>query len=144
VAASMRSAMGPFSLVAEWNSATREARFRDDSRKNIVMKPSAWQVSLGYQLGWNPWVKEIGAQGSYVSVAYSHTSDFFGVKKLFDVANIRAGSLPKDRMLFTFGEWIVDGVRFALEYSRNRDYSIGQGGTGRSTNGVSAMLTYAW
>lgn len=144
VAASMRSVLGPFSLVAEWNSATREARFRDDAGTNIVMKPSAWQVSLGYQLGWNPWVKEIGAQGSYVSLAYSRSSDFFGVRKLVDVANTRVGFLPKERMMFTFGEWIVEGVRFALEYSHNRDYAISQGGTGRTANGISALLTYAW
>lgn len=144
VAGSLRSALGPFSLVAEWNSATREARFRDDSRAQIVMKPSAWQVSLGYQLGWNPWVKEIGAQGTYLSLAYSRSNDLFGVKKLFDVTTVRAGFVPRERLLFTFGEWIVDGVRFSLEYSHNKDYSISRGGTGRASNGIAAMLTYAW
>jgi hypothetical protein len=144
VATSLRSALGPFSVVAEWNSATREARFRDDSRALIVMKPSAWQLSLGYQLGWNPWIKEIGAQGTYLSLAYSHSTDLFGAKKLFDVTTTRVGFLPRERILFTFGEWIVDGVRFSLEYSHNRDYGINKGGSGRSTNGVAAMLTYAW
>ena len=144
MAASLRSALGPFSLVTEWNSATKVARFRDDARTQIVMKPSAWQVSLGYQLGWNPWVKEIGAQGSYVSIGFSQSHDLFGVKKTFDVTTSRVGFVPKQRLLLTFGEWVVDGVRFAVEYSRNQDYSIGQGGTGRSTNGVTAQLTYAW
>lgn len=150
VATSLRSALGPFSLVTEWNSATKEARFRGDTVKGtgtgtqVAIKPSAWQVSLGYQIGWNPWIKEIGAQGSYVSLGYSRSRDLFGVKKLFDVTPTRVGFTPRERILFTFGEWIVDGVRFALEYSHNRDYRISEGGSGRSTNGISAMLTYAW
>ena len=61
VAASIKASLGPFGLVGEWNAATKPARFVDDIGASIAIKPSAWQVSLGYQLGWNPWVQEIGA-----------------------------------------------------------------------------------
>ena len=144
LATSLRSALGPFSLVLEWNSAMRTARFRDDAGAPIAIKPSAWQISLGYQLGWNPWVKEIGAQGSYVSIGYSQSRDLYGAQKLFDVTPTRVGFVPRQRWLLTFGEWVVDGVRFAVEVSRNQDYAIAQGGTGRSANGIAAQLTYAW
>jgi hypothetical protein len=110
----------------------------------VAIKPAAWQVSLGYQLGGNPWVKEIGAQGSYLSIGYSQSRDLAGATKLINGESTRVGFVPKRRLLLTFGEWIVDGVRFAVEYSRNWDYSLGDSGTGRSAKGIEARLTYAW
>lgn len=140
----VRSTLGPFSLVGEWNSATKYARFNDELGTPIAIKPSAWQVSLGYQLGWNPWVKEIGAQGSYLSIGYSRTRDLAGVRKEVNATQTRVGFVPKERLLLTFGEWIVSGVRFTVEYSHDRDYPVEQGGTERSANGIAAMFTYAW
>ena len=67
VATSLRSALGPFSLVAEWNSATKKARFRDGAGTLVAIKPAALQVSLGYQLGWNPWIKEINRLAGLMS-----------------------------------------------------------------------------
>lgn len=143
-AASVRSALGPFSVVTEWSSATKFARFVDDRNVRVRIKPAAWQVSLGYQLGWNPWIKEIGQQGSYVSIGYSRSHDLAGVTEMVNTKLTRVGFVPKQRLLLTFGEWVVDGVRFAVEYSRNWDYSPSEGGTGRATNGIGANLVYAW
>lgn len=144
VAASLKSSLGPFGLVGEWNAATRRARFFDDLGGSVAIQPAAWQVSLGYQLGGNPWVKEIGQQGSYLSIGYSQSRDLAGVTKLINGESTRVGFVPKRRLLLTFGEWVVDGVRFAVEYSRNWDYSLGDGGTGRTATGIEARLTYAW
>ncbi|MDC8756617.1 hypothetical protein [Janthinobacterium fluminis] len=144
VAASIRSTLGPFALVGEWNSATRPARFRNDAGAPLAIRPAAWQISLGYQLGWNPWVREIGAQGSYLSIGYSRSRDLAGTTRMLDTTPTRFGFLPRQRLLLTFGEWVVDGVRFSIEYSRDWDYAPDQGGSGRTASGLAAMLTYAW
>ncbi len=144
VAASVKSSLGPFGFVGEWNAATRRARFVDDLGGSVAIKPAAWQVSLGYQLGGNPWVKEIGQQGSYLSIGYSQSRDLAGATKLINGESTRVGFVPKRRLLLTFGEWMVDGVRFAVEYSRNWDYALSDGGTGRTATGIETRLTYAW
>ncbi len=167
-AASIKASLGPFALIGEWNGATQQARFVDcilsrcrkpgstwngatqlaqlvDGAGTMVgIRPSAWQVSLGWQLGWNPWVTEIGGQGSYVAVGYSQSRDLAGVKQLIDGTATRVGFVPKRRLLLTFGEWVVEGLRAQLEVSREWDYSLIEGGSGKAGNGISTTLTYVW
>ncbi|MFZ2650828.1 MAG: hypothetical protein WA210_12070 [Burkholderiaceae bacterium] len=144
LAASAKASLGPFALVGEWNSATRHARFVDDAGDTIVIKPAAWQVSLGYQLGWNPWVQEIGAQGTYVAIGFSRSRDLAGAARLIGATESLVGSLPKKRLLLTAGEWVQDGLRVVIEYARDWDYTEIEGGTGRIVNGIFTNLTYAW
>jgi hypothetical protein len=105
------------------------------------MTPSAWQLSLGYQIGWNPWVEAIGAQGTYFAIGYSQSSDLGGV---LDSDGDRIGNVPRRRFVVGAGEWILEGFRIAVEYSHIWDYSTNRGGTGRSANGVFSLLTYEW
>jgi hypothetical protein len=157
VAASVKSTLGPMSLVVEWNSAIKRAKFFDDrgvtadapQRTHAVsIKPAAWQVSLGYQFDWNPWVESIGAQGTFVAIGYSQSRDLAGVTRSINnqgnVELTKVGRVPQKRLLLTAGEWVTDGLKVAVEYSRNWDYSISEGGTGKATNGVFASLTYVW
>ena len=153
VAVSVKSSLGPISLVAEWNSALKRAKFFDDQgtsfatperSHSLSIKPSAWQVSLGYQFDWNPWVETIGAQGTFVAVGYSQSRDLAGATRLVDDVPTRVGFVPKTRLLLTAGEWVADGVKLTVEYSRNRDYSLNEGGTGKTANGIFSTLTYAW
>jgi hypothetical protein len=65
VAFDLKANFGPMLLIAEYNTAVKSAKFVDDVGRNINIAPSAWQVSLGYQFAWNPWVEAIGAQGTY-------------------------------------------------------------------------------
>jgi hypothetical protein len=46
--------------------------------------------------------------------------------------------------LLTAGEWVTDGVKVLVEYSRNWDYSINEGGTGGTANGFFTTLMYTW
>lgn len=108
------------------------------------MKPSAWQVSLGYQLDWNPWMEAVGAQGTYLALGYSESSDFAGVQRDIDGELTRVGFLPMRRLQIGGGEWFMDGVKFAIEFSRDWDFSKKAGGTGRVANSVFSSLTYAW
>jgi len=142
--ASLKSSLGPVLLVAEWNGALERARFLDDLGRRVNIRPSAWQVSLGYQFDWNPWVEAIGEQGTYVSVGYSQSTDLAGVTQLIDGQPTRVGFVPRRRLILTAGEWVLDGLRLAVEYSYNWDYAKSAGGTGNAAYGLFATLLYVW
>ncbi len=144
MAASVKASLGPFGVVGEWNGATRRAQFVNGLGVPVSIKPSAWQVSLAYQLDWNPWVLEIGQQGTFVSIAYSQSRNLAGTTALINGAPTRVGFVPKSRLLLTAGEWVLDTVRVAIEYADNRDYSQSEGGTGNSAPGFFVSLTYAF
>ncbi len=144
MAASVKANLGRVGFVGEWNGALDNATFRDDANRAVAMRPGAWQVSLAYQFDWNPWVESIGSQGTYVAVGYSESYDLNGVTRLVDGEPERVGTVPESRFLVSAGEWVLDGVRFAVEYSRVVDYPRGQGGTGKSAHGIFSMLTYEW
>ncbi len=144
MAASVKGTLGPASLVGEWNGATSRAWFTDELGNPVSIKPSAWQISLGYQFDWNPWVQAIGAQGNYIAIGYSGSHDLAGVMRVFGGALTRVGAVPKRRFLVSVGEWVLDGLKFAVEYSHIVDYSKNEGGTGHSADGIFSQLTYEW
>lgn len=144
MAASAKLSFGRFLLVGEWNGAIKAARFIDDAGRQVNMMPSAWQVALGYQFDWNPWVETIGAQGSYIAVGYSRSSGLSGVTQLIGTVPTRVGFAPESRLTVTAGEWVLDGLRIVLEYSHAWDYPTSKGGTGRQADGVFTALTYVW
>ncbi|MGE0226033.1 MAG: hypothetical protein AB7S57_22385 [Acetobacteraceae bacterium] len=144
MAVSLKAAIGRFLLITEWNGALNAARFVDDAGRNISMTPSAWQVSLGYQFDWNPWVETIGGQGTYIAVGYSRSAGLAGVTSTATGAPTRVGTVPQSRLILTAGEWVMEGARVILEYSHIWDYPVSQGGTGRQADGVFLGLTYVW
>jgi len=175
MAAHLKASLGPVGIVAEWNGALEEVSFLDDTLLTpnhadpydalIRMQPSAWQVSLAYQFGWNPSVESIGAQGTYLAVGYSESKDLAGVTRFNDQeAQVsRVGFVPKRRILVDVGEWVHENLRIAFEYSYEIDYKGNQAGvqfsplgatqdrratvsgaTGKGVHGFSAMLTFDW
>jgi uncharacterized coiled-coil protein SlyX len=136
MAASAKASFGPFALVTEVNGAIEKVRLVDGLGIPRNLTPMAWQVSLAYQFDWNPWITEIGAQGSFISVGYSGSKDMAGVNDLISGVPARIGFVPENRLLVTAGEWVMPGLRIALEYSANWDYSIADGGTGRVAHGL--------
>lgn len=144
MAASVKAILGPVSFVGEWNGAISRAKFMDDLGKSVSIKPSAWQIALGYQFDWNPWVEAIGAQGNYLAIGYSESRDLAGVTRVTDGQPSRVGFLPRRRVVVGVGEWVLDNLRFAIEYSHNWDYATHEGGTGNSADGVLSQLTAVW
>jgi hypothetical protein len=142
MAASAKMSFGPVSLVAEVNGAIERATFVDGLRKTVNITPAAWQLSFGYQFDWNPWIEAIGEQGDFIAIGYSGTSGLAGVTALINNQPTRVGFLPKTRLLVTFGEWVLDNLKWSIEYAANWDYSAGQGGTGKFATGVFTNLTY--
>jgi hypothetical protein len=141
VAASLKTSFGPFAVVGEVNAALRTASFIDAFGVTKHMSPMTWQASLAYQFDWNPWVTEIGAQGDFISIAYSGSKDMAGVFILGpDGLPTRIGFVPQNRLLLTAGEWVMDGLKVAVEYSANWDYSRNVGGTGKLAHGAFGLL----
>lgn len=145
MAAHVRTALGPIGLVLEWNGAVTDAEFVDDAGNPVSIAPQAWQVAVNYQFDWNPSVEVIGAQGTYLAVGYSESSDLAGVTKIVDPLNpvpLRVGFVPERRFSIGVGEWVLDGLRVAIEYSHVIDYDEDEGGTGNSANGYFMQMTY--
>jgi hypothetical protein len=136
VAASVKASFGPFALVGEVNSAIEEARFIDALDFARSIRPMTWQLSLAYQFDWNPWITEIGAQGSFISIAYSGSNDMEGFIDFVGGVPTRVGFVPQRRLLLTAGEWVMDGLKVSVEYSANWDYPLARGGTGDLAHGV--------
>lgn len=144
LSASLKANLGPMAVVGEWNGALRSAAFTDDLGRAVSLRPAAWQVALAYQLDWNAWVQEIGAQGSYLALGLSRSQGLAGNSGLGTGLSGRMGALPRQRLFLTAGEWVQEGLRVALEYSREWDYPVSEGGTGRAAHGWVTTLTYAW
>ena len=144
MAVNLRGSFGPFGLIAEYNTALTSAGFTDGLGNSFTMLPSAWQVSLGYQFGWNPWVEKIGDQGTFVSVGYSQSQGLAGATAIVNGVPTRVGFVPKSRLLMTAGEWVLDGLKFTLEGSIDWDYPVSEGGTGATGWGLLAALTFTF
>jgi hypothetical protein len=144
MAAHVKSNLGPTALVLEWNGAIDKARFSDDLGRAFSIRPGGWQVQLAYQFDFNPSVEAIGAQGTYVVIGYSESEDLAGVRRLIADTPSRVGFVPRRRLSVGVGEWVLDSLRVAVEYSHSVDYSIAEGGTGNSADGVFTQLTYQW
>ena len=135
VAASVKASFGPFAFVGEVNAALQQARFLDGLGTARSMTPMAWQASIAYQFDWNPWITEIGAQGDFISLGYSGSKDMAGVTGLVNGLPTRIGFVPQNRLFLTAGEWVMDGLKVAVEYSANWDYPVSSGGTGKVAHG---------
>lgn len=144
LAVNLRGSFGPFGLIAEYNTALRSAGFTNGLGASASMLPSAWQVSLGYQLGWNPWVEKIGDQGTFLAVGYSGSAGMAGTTALINGVPTRVGFVPKSRLLLTAGEWVLEGLKLTLEGSIDWDYPISQGGTGATGWGLLMALTFTF
>ena len=144
MATSVKATLGPVSFIGEWNGAIRQATFTDNLGDQVRIKPSAWQTELGYQFDWNPWVEEIGAQGNYLAIGYSESRDLAGATWVFNDEAIRIGFVPKRRFIVSAGEWVLDNVKLAVEYSHNVDYPQNEGGTGKSADGIFSAFTVVW
>ncbi len=144
IASTVKLALGPVMLVGEWAGASASAVFVDDAGTRQRIKPAAWQASVGYQFGWNPWVESIGGQGTYLALGYSRSRDLAGATQLVGSERLRVGALPKSRWTLTAGEWLQEGLKVQFEYSRTTDYPASDGGTGTTGNGIQMTLTYSW
>jgi hypothetical protein len=151
MAASAKTTFGPLSIVAEWNGALESAEFIDDDPISLIgrpqkRRPRAWQVSLGYQFDWKPWLEAIGSQGTYITAGYSASRDLGGAVRFNqnDFTSFTVGTVPKRQILVGVGEWVLPNLRLAIEWVRAWDYSKGHGGTNKVADGILSRVTFEW
>jgi hypothetical protein len=145
IAFDLKANFGPVLLALEYDTALKKANFIDDVGRQINIAPSTWQVALGYQFDWNPWVETIGSQGNYVAIGFSRSQDLAGATlTTTGGTQNRVGFVPQSRILVTAAEWFLEGGKLALEYSHDWDYPVAKGGTGKQANGIFLDFTYVW
>lgn len=142
IAATLKASFGPFAFVGEVNQALEDATFIDGLGILRRITPVTWQASIAYQFDWNPWVREIGAQGDFISVAYSGSQDMAGAVALVNGETTRVGFVPETRLLVTAGEWVLPELKVAVEYSANWDYPHSRGGTGDLVHGIFGLVQF--
>jgi uncharacterized coiled-coil protein SlyX len=140
MAASVKASFGPFAVVGEFNSALHGVSFIDALGNTKTMTPMTWQFSVAYQFDWNPWIVEIGQQGSFVSLAYSGSNGMSGTTALIGGVPTRVGFVPQNKLLLTYGEWVMDGLKIALEGAVSWDYPQSSGGTGQVVYGAFGLV----
>jgi len=118
-----RLGMFGFSLITEYDGATKQVHFTR-SRRDVKVMPEAWQVEIGYM------TKVFGVR-PFAAFNYSATAGM-------------QGAFPQRRLLGTLGTFVTDNIRVALEYANDRDYSRIQGGTDADSNTWTLRLTYEW
>ena len=144
IAASVKGSFGPFALIAEYNGALARSSFIDGLGNTVNMQPAAWQASLGYQFGWNPWVEKIGDQGTFVAIGYSGSQDMAGATQIINGQPTRAGFTPQSRLIMTASEWVLESVKLTFEASVDWDYPISAGGTSATGNSFLMGLSYSF
>jgi hypothetical protein len=142
IAATLKASFGPFAFVGEVNKALEDATFIDGLGIARNITPMTWQAAIAYQFDWNPWVREIGAQGDFISVAYSGSQDMAGAAVLLNGEATRVGFVPETRLLVTAGEWVLPELKVAVEYSANWDYPQSRGGTGQLVHGIFGLVQF--
>jgi len=144
IAAEVKLSFGPMLLIAEYDTAIKTARFVDDAGRAVGITPAAWQIALGYQFDWNPWVEAIGVQGTFVALGYSRSHDLAGVTLTTTAGATRVGFVPQSRLTLTAAEWVLDGAKLSVEYAHDWDYSVAKGGSGRQADAILVGFTYTW
>jgi len=116
VAASVKASFGPFAVVGEVNAALRQATFLDGLGITKSMTPMTWQASIA--------TSSIGTVGYRRSaprvthpLGYSGSKDMAGVTGLVNGVPTRFGFVPPKPGFLTAGEWVMDGLKVAVEYS---------------------------
>jgi len=84
-------------------------------------KPKAWDLEAGYSF-------ELMGRIAIVAIAYQGTEPALAL------------DLPQRRFLLGFSIDILDGAALGLEWARDEDYPVSDGGTGEKADTVTAQL----
>src|SRR5438034_1072425 len=135
IAAHARLGLWGFSLVGEYDTATRGSHFTrtGTAGRPINTRPEAWQVELGY-------TTELFGVRPFGAFNYSETSGLPGTL----AASSTVTGFPKSRKLGAVGAFLSDNVRVALEYNSEEDTSTAFFGTGKDSQFWTLRLTYEW
>jgi hypothetical protein len=109
--------VAPFMVIGEYVAAMDDLAFTNDPKQEA---PSAYNIELGYTFA-------LMGKESTVGVAYQGTDNCGGI-------------VPETRLIASIGVSIGENVGVALEYARDEDYEVRDGGTGDEADVITAQL----
>lgn len=109
---------GRFGLISEYVTATETVDIGSG-----VIKPKGSELEISYRY-------ELGGKKTTFALGYQATEDL-----LF---------LPKSRTAATVGIELLDGFKLSFGYARDKDYKVGDGGTGASARSAMVQLGFEW
>ena len=112
---------GSFTLIGEYVAATDKFQVGELEFNGQGAEPKAWNVEVGYAF-------ELAGKGATFAVAYQGTEQALALE------------LPETRTLATLSVGIMKNTALAFELAKDEDYSVAEGGTGKSANTVTAQL----
>lgn len=119
VAAMLES--GPFSLIGEYVAASDSFRMAELPWGGAGAEPKAWNLEAGYGF-------QLAGREAVFAVAYQGTEEALAIE------------LPETRWLAGLSVEVVDSTALSIEWAHDEDYDVADGGTGQSTDTLTAQL----
>jgi len=116
---------GPFMLIGEYLGALDAFDASELDFNGSGAEPSAWNFEAAY-------TREIKGKETTFAVGYQKTDEALAL------------GLPEERILGCIGMLIWENTSLALEYLRDEDYSVADGGTGNDANAITMQLAVAF
>ncbi|PLY13692.1 MAG: hypothetical protein C0631_13445 [Sedimenticola sp.] len=112
---------GPFTLIGEYVTAQDSFAASEVAFNGSGAKPSAWHLELGYNFN-------LMSKDATVAASYNNTDEALALE------------LPERRYGAALSVGIFDSTTLSLEWMRDKDYGIADGGSGNSADTVTTKL----
>ncbi len=115
------ASFGPFNLIGEYLSAADSFDATDVPWRLGGAEPKAFNVEAGYSF-------TMMGREAVLALAYQGTREALALE------------LPKERWLLGLSVGIMDNTYLSLEWARDKDYDLADGGTGENADTVTVQL----
>ena len=121
LSASAMLTMGSVSVLGEYLGAMDTFGADYVAFGDYGAKPSAWMVEAAYGF-------ELAGKEATLAASYQTTDEALALE------------LPKKRMLVGLSAEVMDGLSLGVEWARDTDYSVDEGGTGENSDNFTVQL----
>ena len=121
ISASAKMRIGNITFLGEYLGALDEFHAEEVAFMGRGAKPSGWMVETVYGFA-------LIGKAATLAVSYQTTDEALALE------------LPKKRVLFGLSAELTDGVFLGVEWARDNDYGVGEGGTGKDSDTFSVLL----
>ncbi|MEJ2765920.1 LbtU family siderophore porin [Photobacterium sp. MCCC 1A19761] len=112
---------GPWTVIGEYTATLSGFESNVLTFNFHGAKPSAWNLELGYQFF-------LGQFGATAAFGYQGTREALPLE------------LPEERLLAALSVDVLDNTAISLEWARDQDYEIAEGGTGESASTITLQV----
>lgn len=121
LSASAMLKMGSITVLGEYLGAMDEFHADEVAFGDYGAKPSAWMVEAAYGF-------ELAGKEATLAASHQTTNEALALE------------LPKKRVLVGLSAEVMDGLSLGVEWARDTDYSIEDGGTGENSDTFTIQL----